>query len=163
MEVQNKLNNRAFDSQSSSPYAVITRNKTGHEVWISDSPYYRVPWSEDISLKNVKYKITEGILYINGMQIYHYNFPNLLDLIEIWGNRSLWTINHKYNDKLVEPFVETDIYIKRWWRKNKKVRGVDLTDKVNIDIWYLSKEENECEIALSNFKLVERYNTEYDE
>lgn len=156
MEVQNKL---GYNSRSTANYAVIVRNKTGHEVWIGETPWHRVPWSEDISLKDVEYNIIEGVLYIKGTQIYYYNRPNLLSLIMTWGDRMLWTVHHNNNDKLVEPFVETDIYIKRWWRNNKKLRGIDTTGKEQPLEWYLSKEENECEVALSNFKLVEQFNT----
>lgn len=155
MEVQKRL---SMNSQSEAKYAVIVRNKTSNEVWLGDEPWHRLPWQEDISLKNVEYNIIEGVLYIKGTQIYYYNFPNILDRILTWGDRSLWTIFKKNNDKLVEPFVETDVYIKRWWWNNKKMRGIDLTDK-KVYNWYLSKEENECEVALSNFKLVETYNT----
>lgn len=151
MEVQNALDPHSY---STADYAVITRNKTSYEVWIGKSPWCRSPESDDVSLKDVKYDIIEGVLYIKGTQIYYYHFDKICTIILTFGSRLLFKINSNINANLVEPFVETDIYIKRWWRKNKKVRGVDLT---NIDIKerLLLKKEDPREMALSNFKLVE--------
>jgi hypothetical protein len=154
MEIQKAL---AFNGISTAHYAVLFQDG---EFRIRTTPYPVLPWRDTISLKDVKYKVLEGTLYIQGTRIYYYNFENLLTLIDTWGPRSLFKITYKRdkpgedlynnNDKLVEPFVEQDLVIHRWWWKNKIIKGVDLTNKEVLN-WYLSKVEEPYEVAISNF------------
>jgi hypothetical protein len=147
MEIKTAL---AFNGNSTAEYAVLFTNDSQSILRICEKPYPASPGGNKIALKQIRYKILEGTLFIRGTRIYHYDFEHLLYLINTWGPRSLWKIIHKHNDKLVVPFIEEDLVIHRWWWKNKIVKGVDLTDKEVLN-WYLSKEEEPYEIATSNF------------
>lgn len=150
MEISQALDN---NRRSTAKYAVIS----GMELTIREEPYYVIPnssWDDSISLKDVEYNIVEGVLYVKGTRIYHYCTSHLLDLINVWGKRCLFKIKHDRNNRLAEPLKEEDIVIKRWWRENKVVRGIDLTYK-EVPTWHLLKEEYPYEIAISNFKLRE--------
>jgi hypothetical protein len=132
-------------------------NKENREFIIKKDPYPALPWqNSDISLKDVKYKIYEGVLYIKGTRIYYYNIPNLFLDFDSWGSTEpYYEICKLNNDKLVTPFIETDIYVKRWLLPNKWVKGVDLRDP-NILKWHLAKQEDPFEFAMSSFKLREK-------
>ena len=112
---------------------------------------------QDISLKDVEYKIYEGVLYVHGTRIHHFHFNHIFDLATVWSEKFVYMIiSEEKNSQLEHPFEVTDVYIKRWWWKPKKIRGIDLTD-VNEDYhkWYKRKKEEPFEFAISNFKLIE--------
>lgn len=114
-------------------------------------------YPSDISLRDVEYKIYEGVLYVHGTRIFHYHFREIFDLATTWSERFVYMIiSEKKNLELETPFEPTDVYIKRWWWKPKKIRGIDLTN-VHDDYytWYKRKKEEPFEFAISNFKLIE--------
>ena len=63
----------------------------------------------------------------------------------VYGKSSTKITINLLNHSLKKIFV-----IHRWWWKNKIVKGVDLTEK-DVLQWYLSKEEEPYEVAISNF------------
>jgi hypothetical protein len=150
MEITNALR---YSCPSKVDFAVILL-KT-NEVRILTHEWPAEPWEYDeVALKDVQYKIFDSVFYIKGTQRFHYKFSHICEPIDIFSERSLYKIRHKYDDKLVVPFVEQDLIIKRWWGKPKTVKGIDLTDQ-EVMKWYLSKEEIPVEFAISNFTLKE--------
>lgn len=130
-------------------------DKNNNEFIIRKDTYYVSLWeSSNVSLRNVSYKIHEGVLYIKGTRIYFYDLPNLFLDYSSWKKEPYYKIFNENNDKLAIPFVETDIYIKKWWRINKWVKGVDLWG-AKIPYWHIAKQEDPFEFAMSSFKLRE--------
>ena len=133
-------------------YAVLNE-KTG-EFRILTSPFKDRKWGDRISLKDVYYTIIEGVLYIKGVRLYYYDFRELFDRVDLWNfTHHLFTINESINSDLETPIVASDVYIKRWWRNNKKIKGIDLTQQEfdNYPDYFKSKDEIPCEYAISSF------------
>ena len=152
MEAQKKL---SYSSRSNAKYALIYSGKYGNEIRTSNKhPWCRSDTSSEMSLKDVEYGVIDGILYIKGIQIYYCHIDNIFNVLTTWGDRTLCTINQKYNEKLLYPFIEEDIYIRRWWWKTKKIKGLNITN-LNTTKWHLSKVETPCEITFNVFNLIE--------
>lgn len=108
--------------------------------------------SINYAIKDVEYSIVDGILYIRAKRMEYYYFGQFMEDIDIWSSRSICVItNESRNQELELPIVPTEIIIKRWWRKNKKIMGIE-----NPERWHKIKEEKEFEVALSNFIVVEK-------
>jgi hypothetical protein len=129
------------------------------EFLILKTPSRNLPWRNlEISLKDVQYAIINGVLYIKGIRIYYYDFDLIFDSVAFWGSRLLYKIHEERNQKLEHPHIANDIYIKKWWWKNKKLKGFDFTvTGLPKDQWFKIKKEDPYEIALSSFKIIEKY------
>jgi hypothetical protein len=141
------------ESLVNSKYAVL--DLTDSEFSILSLPYKSLKGSKHISLIDVFYKIQDGILYIRGTQIYWDNLWNIGTHIELWGTRSMYEIPQETLDLLENPPLVEDLFIKRWWRNNLKVRALLVTE--DTPHWYKYKEENLFEIAISGFKILETF------
>lgn len=142
---------------SSSMNAVIETYKGLTEIKIgkrTDCVLASSNWDKRIALKDITYDIVDGVFYISGTRYFYFSFDDIFKPIYLWGRRSLYTIDETVNSKLVEPFVEEDLIIHRWWWKNKKIKGIDFTDK-EIPSYYLIKFNSPYSVAISNFKLIE--------
>lgn len=134
-------------------------DKEIYQFTIIDTPSANLPWrSLEVSLKNVTYAIVDAVLYIKGTRIYYYEFHHIFHRAVVYGNRLVYTLNEDRNKNLETPFTPGDVYIKRWWRKNKKIQGFDFTQTgLPDDKWFKLKLEEPYEIAISSFKLIEKY------
>lgn len=156
MKIENALSNF---NRWNAKFASLHTYEGNTTVKILDAPCYVSGrgWDNTIALKDVEYNVLDGILYIKGTRIYHYKLGTILEPVTLWSKRQVWKINHKYNDKLVEPFIETDVVIPKWLIFKKTIKGIDFekTNLKELKEWYLSKEEFQYEVALSNFTLKE--------
>jgi hypothetical protein len=153
MEIEKAL---SYNSHSEAKYASLHTHK-GLSIFRTRTEPYCVSnsgWDDTIALKDVKYIVLEGVLYIKGTVIFHYMLGRVL--VPVKG--LIWRINHEINDKLVVPLKgEEDIIIRKFLFFKKTIKGIDLNkaDMKQFTPWLLSKEEHPYEIALSNFQLIE--------
>ncbi len=111
-----------------------------------------------ISLKDGKYRIEGGVLYIKATRIYFGYLPDYCENQEVWSGRALYWPNERFLASLENPPEVKEVIIKRWWRNNFKFLGIELS--VDDKRWYKFKEEHPFEMAISNFVLNEKNITE---
>lgn len=106
-----------------------------------------------ISLKNGVYRIEEGVLYIKATRIYFGYLPDYCEKEDVWSPRAIYWPDEKFLLSLENPPKVKEVIIKRWWRNNKKIQAIELSE--DDPRWYKAKTEHEFEIAISNFVLNE--------
>lgn len=160
MEVRKAL--ALFDTHSTAKYALVYANDNGRIlVKVLDEPYKvsGLGYDDTIALKDVQYRIMDGVLFLRGTKIIHYTLSQIVEIVTPWGKRNVWKIsNHERNDNLVEPFKETDVVLRKWIFFKKTIKAIDMDDISNVrklQGWYLSKEEELYEAAFANFTLRE--------
>ena len=110
--------------------------------------------SDTIALKDVKYRLEGGILYIQATQIFHENLSRFATYYEtFWAYRNIYIIGERQLELLENPPEIKEVVIKRWWRNNLKFQAYEAPEDASN--WFKLKEERSFEVALSNFKLRE--------
>jgi hypothetical protein len=109
--------------------------------------------SEIISLKDVKYDITDGVLYIQGTQVHHNPINKIgKNITPDSIFREVLTFTQEQLDSLENPPELTEIIIKRFPRK-KTVMGYEVIYS-DIPI-FKYKQEDPFYAAISNFQMRE--------
>ncbi len=106
-----------------------------------------------ISLKDGKYKIINGVLYIKAIRVFWKYLPDYLEKYDTWSCRSIYIPRKNFMESVENPPEIKTVIIKRWWRNNKKIQAIELSD--SDPNWYKVKEECLFEIAIGNFRLNE--------
>jgi len=106
-----------------------------------------------ISLKDGKYRIEGGVLYIKATRIYFGYLPNYCEKEDVWSPRAIYWPDEKFLLSLENPPEVKEVIIKRWWRNNKKIQAIELSE--DDPRWYKAKVEHPFEMAIENFRLNE--------
>jgi hypothetical protein len=139
------------DYRGESKYAAI--DKEEHKFFILDRPFEAGP--AYICLKDVSYLIKEGVLYIQGTQLFYLYRSQFLERLDLWGLREIYIVRSEHNYNLLEdPPKLSEIVIHRWWRNNKKFQGIEFMNE-RVLSWYKLKREEPFEYAMSSFILEE--------
>lgn len=110
--------------------------------------------SDIIALKDVKYRLEGGILYIQATQIFHETLSRFATYYPtFFGCRNIYIIGERQLELLENPPEIKEVIIKRWWRNNLKLQAYEHPEELSY--WFKLKEEHPFEAALSNFKLRE--------
>lgn len=151
MIVENVLNEpRSSLSFGTFKYAFLKDSK---KLVLRDNPFAAEKRSDIISLENGNYKIENGVLYIKATRtIWRYLPEYCLDLT-LWSGRVIYFPSERFIAAIENPPIIKEIIIKRWWRKNKKIQGVELSE--SDPTWYKEIQTYDYEIAISDFKVVE--------
>jgi hypothetical protein len=152
MEICNAL---SYNKPSKASYGLI---HDGLVLILNDPPdYVTIEDTGRIALRNVKYLINDGILYIKGIRIYYCHISEILKPIKHVGNNKFYTILEENNSLIENPFWSQNLSIKKWWGIKKVIKGVDLTGlSHDIDSNYKLKQESPYQCAMSYFKLIEK-------
>ncbi len=106
-----------------------------------------------ISLKDGKYRIEGGVLYIKATRIYFGYLPDYCEKEDVWSPRAIYWPDEKFLLSLENPPEVKEVIIKRWWRNNKKIQAIELSE--DDPRWYKAKVEHPFEMAIENFRLNE--------
>lgn len=106
-----------------------------------------------ISLEEGKYRIEDGILFIKAKRVYWKYLPDYCEKIDVWSCRQIYLPNKSFQENTENPPEVKEVVIKRWWRNNKKIQGIEL--KPDDPTWYKQKGFTLFEIAIDNFRLNE--------
>ena len=152
MIIKNQINRDLSFSSSAgeSPFASLNKGDFSVSEKILKASYS----SDMIALKDVKYRLEGGILYIQATQIFHENLSRFATYYEtFWSCRNIYLIEERQLELLENPPEIKEVVIKRWWRNNLKFQAYEHLEEVSY--WFKLKEERPFEAALSNFKLRE--------
>lgn len=156
MIVKNVINKdlRFTAGAGESPFASLNKGNFS----VSEKILKASSTSDTISLKDVKYRLEGGILYIQATQIFHENLSRFATYYETFFScKNIYIIGERQLELLENPPEIKEVVIKRWWRNNLKLQAYEHPEEASG--WFKLKEEHPFEAALSNFKLREDGNT----
>jgi hypothetical protein len=134
-------------------YAAI--DKRDNQFYVLNKPF-KGGESNFVCLKDTRYMIKEGVLYIQGTQLFYLHYTQFLEKLELWSLRDIYIVDNEYNYNLLEePPKISEITIHRWWRNNKKFHGIEVVNGEDFPHWYKLKREEPFEYAMSSFILEE--------
>jgi hypothetical protein len=151
MIVKNVMSRLNCDLTGNFKFASLTNGK----LRILEEPLQSSVRSDSISLKDGKYRVIDGVLYIEATRLYYEYVPHFAEKVENWGIRDIYLIDQEQLDALENPPTLTEVIIHRWWRNNKKILAYEIpfspaqetTDKK----WFKCKLETPFEYAGSKF------------
>lgn len=108
---------------------------------------------DSISLKNGKYRLEDGVLFIKATRIYWKYLPYYCEREDCWSTKDIFILKDEFLESLETPPQAKIKVIKRWWRKDIKIKIIEF--KEDDPRWYKAKEEFPFEIAIHNFRLNE--------
>jgi hypothetical protein len=123
------------------------------ELALKNDPVICDERDDFISLKDGKYRIENGILYIKAKRIFWKKISRYCEEVDVFGLRKIYLPNESFQENVENPPRVETVIIKRWWRNNKKIQAIELFE--NDPIWYKQKQEAIFEIAIENFRLNE--------
>lgn len=112
--------------------------------------------SDSISLKDGKYRVIDGVLYIQATRLYYDYVPHFAEQVDVWSGREIYCIDQEQLDVLENPPLLKEVIIHRWWRNNKKFLAYEIpfssiSQEMRDNKWFKCKMETPFEYAGSKF------------
>jgi len=152
MIVKNAMSRLNCDLSGSFKFASLTDGK----LRILEEPSQASVRSDSKSLKDGKYRVIDGVLYIQATRLYYEYVPHFAETIQNWGGREIYCIDQEQLDALENPPVLKEVIIHRWWRNNKKFLAYEIpfspiSQEMRDKKWFKCKMETPFEYAGSKF------------
>jgi hypothetical protein len=139
-------------------FASIVKHPDGNIVINTLNRAYKCEYNDNdkISLKDVKYAIKDGVLYIEGIRLSFTHIGEYTDFVNYFGDKCIRKVSQDINWGVFEnpPLVKT-VKAKRllFWGYKTFKNCIELND--NDSRWFKLKAEKPFYMAASNFRLYE--------